>query len=70
MFVCRAQDNERLSHCAEQGLLQCDYCAWYQSGCGQPHYALPAIRQHYEFGWSLSDNQPVLMHVYQEPYPS
>jgi len=40
----------------------------YFNGYTRPHFKLPAIRQHYEFGWSLSDSQPVLMHVVQGAY--
>lgn len=41
MYVCRAQDNIALSHCAEQALRQCEYCEWYQDGHGEAHYPVP-----------------------------
>lgn len=44
--------------------------AKYAAAYSPPHYPVPAIRQHYEFGWSLSKSEPVLMHVYSSPYPS
>lgn len=42
----------------------------YIRGWVEPNFQVPAIRQHYEFGWSLSKSEPVLMHVYSSPYPS
>lgn len=43
MYVCKAQDRAPRSHCAEQGLRQCDYCAWYQNGHGDAHYPVPTV---------------------------
>lgn len=40
----------------------------YKKGMQAPRYPVPAIREHYEFGWSLSKSQPVLMHWVQGPY--
>lgn len=34
----------------------------------QPRYPVPAIREHFEFGWSLSNSEPVLMHVVYGSY--
>lgn len=41
----------------------------YIDGKEPPRFPVPAIREHFEFGWSLSDCEPVLMHVVQGPYP-
>ena len=48
-----------------------EYMEAYYAGRHKPHHSLPAIRQHYEFGWNLNECCPVLMHVmygvYEEP---
>lgn len=38
--------------------------AWgpYVHGQIEPHFQVPAIRQHYEFGWDLSASSPVIIH--------
>ena len=40
----------------------------YFEGRTPPHFPVPAVVQNYEFGWSLSDSQPVLIHVVQGVY--
>ena len=48
-----------------------DFMTWYlcyEQGLRKPRYPVPAIRQHFEFGWSLNAQQPVLMHCVQGPY--
>lgn len=40
----------------------------YVQGWREQHYPVPAIRQHFEFGWCLNTSEPVLMHCVQGPY--
>lgn len=40
----------------------------YAVGILEPNYSVPAIREHFEFGWSLSGNHPVLIHAVQGVY--
>jgi hypothetical protein len=40
----------------------------YVNGVTEPHFPVPAIRESFEFGWSLSDSQPTLIHMVQGRY--
>lgn len=44
--------------------------AWgpYVHGQIEPHFQVPAIRESFEFGWSLSNSQPTLIHMVQGRY--
>jgi len=45
-------------HCESNGLIQCDYCHWYQSGCGLPHYPVPAIPIECWVCWGKDQGKP------------
>lgn len=38
-------------------------CAEYSAGKIKPAYPVPAIRQWFEWGWNLTENEPALIHV-------
>ncbi len=41
----------------------------YALGLDAPNYPVPAVIQHFEWGWNATLNQPALIHAWRGRYP-